>query len=99
MKKVIRLTESDLTRIIERVINEGDGLGFRYTGTELPTQEMIDWFNYESNQEPDNMDDLESDMWSSNQEKEFFEEFRNDLMDLSYFQMLDVFKMSKDRSY
>ena len=29
MKKIIKLTESDLTRIIERVINEGYSLNFK----------------------------------------------------------------------
>lgn len=61
----------------------------------LPTQKMIDWFNYEFNQEPEGMDSLESDDWTSNQKKEFFEEFENDLRDLSYFQKLDVFEIAK----
>lgn len=74
-------------------------LSFSYRGTELPTQEMIDWFDYDFNQEPENMDGLESDMWSSNQEKEFFEEFKDELMDLSYFQMLDVFTKARDKKY
>jgi hypothetical protein len=81
------------------ILNENSNLSFSYRGTELPTQEMIDWFDYEFNQEPENMDDLESDMWSSNQEKEFFEEFKNELMDLSYFQMLDVFTKARDKKY
>ena len=80
-------------------LNENTNLSFSYRGTKLPTQEMIDWFDYEFNQEPENMDDLESDMWSSNQEKEFFEEFKDELMNLSYFQMLDVFRIARDKKY
>jgi hypothetical protein len=60
---------------------------------------MIDWFDYEFNQEPENMDSLESDMWLSNQEKEFFEEFKNELSDLSYFQMLDVFNKARNKKF
>lgn len=80
-------------------LNENSNLSFSYRGTELPTQEMIDWFDYEFNQEPENMDNLESDIWSSNQEKEFFEEFKEELIDLSYFQMLDVFRIARDKKY
>jgi len=79
-------------------ITEGSGLEFSYRGTEFPTQEMIDWFDYEFNQEPNNMDSLEQDEFESRLEKEFFEEFKSELMDLSYFQMLDVFKLAKDKS-
>lgn len=84
---------------MSKKINENSNLSFSYRGTELPTQEMIDWFDYESNQEPENMDNLESDMWSSNKEKEFFEEFKDELIDLSYFQMLDVFGIARDKKY
>jgi hypothetical protein len=80
-------------------LNENSNLSFSYRGTELPTQEMIDWFDYEFNQEPENMDNLESDMWSSNQEKNFFEEFKDELIDLSYFQMLDVFIIARDKKF
>jgi len=73
-----------------------NGLEFSYKGTELPTEEMIDWFDYEFNKEPENMDGLESDMWSSDQTNMFFEDFKNELMDLSYFQMLDVFEKAKN---
>jgi len=68
---------------------------FSYRGTEFPTKEMKDWFDYEYNQEPENMDDLESDIWLSSKQKEFFEEFHDELIDLSYFQMLDVFEQSR----
>jgi len=66
--------------------NESSGLEFSYRGTEFPTQDMIDWFNYES--------DIKS-----KQENEFFEEFKNELMDMSYFQMLDIFKKARDKKY
>lgn len=33
-------------------LNENSNLSFSYRGTELPTQEMIDWFDYEFNQVP-----------------------------------------------
>ncbi len=98
MEKDMKLRKFIATTIRE-YLNENTNLSFSYRGTELPTQEMIDWFDYEFNQEPENMDDLESDMWSSNQEKEFFEEFKDELMDLSYFQMLDVFRMARDKKY
>jgi len=80
-------------------LNENSNLSFSYRGTELPTQKMIDWFDYEFNQEPENMDDLEYDMWSSYQEKEFFDEFKDELMDLSYFQLLDVFEKARGKKY
>jgi hypothetical protein len=98
MYKDIKLRKFIATTI-RQYLNENSNLSFSYRGTELPTQEMIDWFDYEFNQEPENMDDLESDMWSSNQEKEFFEEFKNELMDLSYFQMLDVFTKARYKKY
>ena len=70
-------------------------LSFSYKGTDLPTQEMKEWFDYEYNQPPCNMDDLEQDEFESKLQKDFFDEFRNELMDLSFMQMIDVFNKSK----
>ena len=70
-------------------------LSFAYRGTEFPNQEMIDWFDYSSNQEPSDMNELESDIWHSKLQSSFFEEFSNELMDLSYMEMIDVFDKSK----
>ena len=92
MKKIIKSFKSF-------TLNEKSNLKFSYRGTELPTQEMVDWFDYEFNQEPENMDDLESDIWSSNKEKEFFEDFKDELMDLSYFEMIDVYNIAKSKSF
>jgi len=80
-------------------LNESSNMAFAYRGTEFPTQKMIDWFNYEFNQEPDDMDGLESDMWVSNQRDDFFNEFSDELMELSYFEMLDVFEMARERRF
>ncbi|MFA5366531.1 MAG: hypothetical protein WC333_01215 [Dehalococcoidia bacterium] len=79
-------------------LNESN-LSFSYKGTELPTKEMIDWFSYEFNQSDDTMDSLEQDEFSSKQQKEFFEEFHDELMDLSYMEMLDVYNRAKNSSY
>jgi len=70
-------------------------LSFAYRGTEFPNQEMIDWFDYSFNQEPRDMDELESDIWYSELKSSFLEEFSNELIDLSYMEMIDVFDKSK----
>ena len=67
---------------------------FAYRGTELPNQEMIDWFNYSFNKPPDNMDGIESSEWSSKLQDTFFEQFEDELRDLSYMEMLDVLDKS-----
>lgn len=72
---------------------------FSYRGTELPTQEMIDWFGYETNQNQEHMDSLEQDEFDSRLQNNFFEEFNDELMELSYFQMLDVYNIAKSKSY
>lgn len=77
-------------------LNELNSSILSYKETTLPTQEMKDWFNYEFNQKPENMDNLEYDMWLSNQEKEFFDEFRYELMYLTYLQKLDAFTKSME---
>lgn len=82
----------------DKFINENKSTLFSYRGTELPTEEMIDWFSYDFNQEPGNMDSLEYDEWDSKLEKDFFEEFHNELMDLSYFQMIDIFNKARSKS-
>tara|TARA_R110000823_G_scaffold301235_2_gene422141 strand:+ start:81 stop:311 length:231 start_codon:yes stop_codon:yes gene_type:complete len=74
-------------------------LKFAYRGTEYPTQEMIDWFDYSFNKEPENNDELESDMWYSENQQSFFDDFSDDLRELSYMEMLDVYKKSRDASF
>lgn len=74
-------------------------LKFSYRGTELPTQEMIDWFGYETNQSQEHMDSLEQDEFDSILQKNFFEEFSDELMDLSYFEMIDVYNIAKSKNY
>jgi len=83
---------------MEDFIKENSNLSFSYKGDTLPTQDMIDWFSYETNQMSSDMNYLEQDEFLSNQENNFFEEFRDELMDLSYFEMLDVFKKAKEES-
>lgn len=61
-----------------------ENLSFSYHGDDLPTKEMIDWFDNNS---------------EFNQEENFFDRFQDELMDLSYFQMLDVFRLAKARSF
>lgn len=68
-----------------KTFNEyNENLTFSYNENDLPTIEMIDWFNNNS---------------EFNQEENFFGRFQEELMGLSYFQMLDVFKMAKSRSF
>jgi hypothetical protein len=76
-----------------RLINESN------YKTELPNQEMIEWFDFEFNREPENIDDLESDMWSSEQQKDFIDEFRKELDGLSYSEVIDIFYKAKNMSY
>ena len=64
-------------------LNESN-LSFSYKGTELPTEGMIDWFQYEDNPQI---------------EEHFFEAFHSELMDLSYMEMLDVYNKAKHLSY
>lgn len=80
-------------------LNENNFLKFSYRGTELPTQKMIDWFDFSFNQPPEDMDDLESDMWSTQNMKDFFDEFSDELSQLSYFEMIDVYEKSRDLSF
>jgi len=75
-------------------INESE-----YKGTELPNQEMVEWFEFEFNQEPENMDGIESDMWSSEQQRDFIDEFRKELDGLSYNEVINVFNKAKNMSY
>jgi hypothetical protein len=69
---------------------------FSYRGTEYPTQEMIDWFSYSSNKEPEDNDLLESDAWYSKNRDSFFEYFSDELTELSYMEMLDVYEKSRE---
>ena len=69
---------------------------FAYRGTEYPNKEMIEWFDYSFNQEPNDMDELESDMWYAELQTSFFDEFTDELIELSYMEMIDVFNKSKD---
>lgn len=77
-------------------LNENNFLKFSYRGTELPTQKMIDWFDFSFNQPPEDMDDLESDMWSTQNMNDFFDQFSDELSQLSYFEMIDVYEKSRD---
>lgn len=61
-----------------------ENLLFSYHVDDLPTKEMIDWFDNNS---------------EFNQEENFFDRFQDELMDLSYFQMLYVFRISKAKSF
>ena len=70
-------------------------LKFAYRGTEYPTQKMIDWFDYSFNKEPENNDDLESDMLDSENMQSFFDDFSEELRELSYMEMIDVYEESK----
>jgi hypothetical protein len=74
-------------------------LKFAYRGTELPTKKMIDWFDYSFNKEPETNDELESDMWNSENMQSFFDDFSDELRELSYMEMIDVYQKSKDASY
>jgi hypothetical protein len=71
-------------------VNEGSGLEFSYRGTELPTEEMIRWYQ-QNTQHMDNWDELDRDPEMDIVKKDFFDTFQDELRDLSYFQMEDVF--------
>ena len=88
-------------KVFEQFINENKSdyktnesnykFSFSYKGDDLPTQDMEDWFDNESNQPSDNMDSLEQDEFESILQKDFFEYFHDELIDLTYMEMLDVF--------
>lgn len=61
-------------------------LKFSYKGNDLPTQDMITWVDEYYNSEYDSTDEIEM---------KFFEYFHDELMDLSYMEMIDVFNNSK----
>jgi hypothetical protein len=63
-----------------------------------PTQKMIDWFHFSFNIEPEDLDGLESDMWESERQQSFFDDFSEELKDLSYDEMLDIYLKSFDAS-
>lgn len=63
-----------------------------YRGIEYPTQEMIDWFDYSFNKEPKDNDGLESDMWYSENQQSFFDEFSDELSGLSYMEKINVYQ-------
>ena len=52
MKKIIKLTERDLTRIIERVINESETPGPEMP--ETPTQEYLDLISQSDENDKEN---------------------------------------------
>lgn len=61
-----------------------ENLSIYYNDSDLPTKEMIDWFNNNS---------------EFNQEENFFDRFQDELSDLSYLQMLDIFRTAKSKSF
>jgi len=71
-------------------------LKFTYRGTEFPNQNMKDWFNYSYNKPDDTMDSLELDIWIDSNRQDFFDDFSDDLCDLSYIEMLDIYELSKN---
>ncbi len=66
-------------------------LSFSYKGDKLPNEEMINWYEMETRHIDDSYDDLEIDIEYSKIQKDFFEKFSEELSELSYFEMLDVF--------
>jgi len=58
-------------------------LSFSYKGNKLPTEEMINWFNDE--------DRIKND-------EHFFDDFHDELIDLSYMEMLDIFKIASEKA-
>lgn len=63
-------------------------LAFSYKGTEFPTEEMNDWIKH--NRYPEE--------YLFIQEELFFKTFKDELMELSYFQMLDVYDKAKNNN-
>lgn len=61
-----------------------ENLSSSYNDNDLPTKEMIDWFN---------------DNFEFNQEENFFDRFQEELSDLSYLQMLYIFRIAKSKSF
>ncbi len=77
-------------------VNEKSNLSFSYKNNDLPTDDMIEWV--QDNYWVDNfdtMDELEKDEHTSSTEKNFFEYFHDELMDLSYMEMVDIFNKCK----
>ncbi len=63
--------------------DERNLLSFSYKGNKLPTEEMINWFNDEERVK---------------MEEYFFDDFHDELMNLSYMEMLDVFKKASEQA-
>lgn len=61
-----------------------ESLSFSYDENDLPTKEMIDWFD---------------NNFGFIQEEDFFERFQDELLDLSYLQMLNIFRTAKAKSF
>ena len=69
---------------MQMMIKEKDKFKFLYKGEILPTKDMKDWFSYNI----DNYNEEELKM-------KFFKRFKNELKELSYFKMLDIFTRAK----
>ena len=63
---------------------ENNLLKFSYKGTDLPTEDMVNWCNENINSNDDII------------EKQFFNKFHDELIDLSYMEMLNVFNKCKE---
>ncbi len=76
-RKIIKLTESDLIKIVRKVIKEEE------MNQNLPTKEMLDWFDtlyYPT----EDMDYFDRQMWYVETMEDFFYEFEEELSGLGY---------------
>jgi len=93
MRKFI-ITEEEKYNILSKynLIKESDNnfLKFRYTGNEFPTDEMREWVRNET-EYMDEWDELDRDLQMDVVRNNFFDVFHDELSDLSYMEMLDVF--------
>lgn len=92
MKKIIITEEEKLNILNQHKLRESDNnfLKFRYDGNELPTPEMYEWVRNETEYMED-WDELDRDLQMDNVRNDFFDKFQEELRDLSYMEMLDVF--------
>jgi len=90
MKKFI-ISEEEKRNILNQYnINENNFLKFRYTGDQYPTSEMCDWVRNET-EYMDDWDELDRDLQMDKIRNDFFDKFQEELTDLSYMEMLDIF--------
>ena len=82
--------------LLNRKLFEDNMLSFGYHGDEFPNEDMKLWMEIELRNTNLEGDELETDMEMSRMRQDFIDNFSEEMRDLSYMEMLDVFEKTFD---